>query len=206
MHLAGERFRTGKNWLQRYPGLDIHIIMKAPRRRTRTAAERDAARERETSATHVWLILWKACHAVEQNALRSIAGTGLGLSDFAVLEVLLHKGAQPVNVLGRKILLTSGSITAAIDRLEAKRLVRRTADAADRRARIVQLTAAGRRTIAAAFARHALDMEQTLSVLNAGERRELARLLRKTGLWAQSRLDAGPHAAARKEALRSAVA
>ena len=143
----------------------------------------------ESSATHVWLVLWKAWHAIEQNAMHSIAGTGLCSSDFAVLEILLHKGPQAVNAIGRKVLLTSGSITAAIDRLEKKRLVRRTTDSADRRSRIVELTDTGRRTIEAAFARHAADLEQALAVVNAAERRELVRVLRKAGLWAQSRLD-----------------
>jgi MarR family 2-MHQ and catechol resistance regulon transcriptional repressor len=152
-------------------------------------AELDPRNGEETNATHIWLVLWRAFHAIEQNALRSIAATGLGLSDFAVLEALLHKGPQPVNVLGRRILLTSGSISTAVDRLAAKRLVRRTADSADRRSRIVQLTDDGRRTIESAFKQHAADMEESLKVLNSGERRELVRLLRKSGLWAQSRLD-----------------
>jgi MarR family 2-MHQ and catechol resistance regulon transcriptional repressor len=68
-------------------------------------------------------VLWKAAHAIEQNALRSVSALGLGLSEFAVLEVLLHKSPQPVNVIGEKVLLTSGSITAAVDRLESKKLV-----------------------------------------------------------------------------------
>jgi MarR family transcriptional regulator, 2-MHQ and catechol-resistance regulon repressor len=151
--------------------------------------DRNPVMYKETSALHVWLVLWKASRAIERNALSSIAGLGLGFSDFGVLETLLHKGAQPVNVIGKRILLTSGSITAAIDRLEAKRLVRRTADPADRRARPVQLTDIGRRLIEAAFERHAVDMEETLAVLNPAERRELIRLLKKAGLWAQSRID-----------------
>src|SRR5437762_1600154 len=99
------------------------------------------------SGTHVWLILWKAARAVEQNAINSVSRLGLGLSDFAVLEVLLHKGAQPVNVIGRKILLTSGSITTAIDRLESRKLVRRTPHPEDQRTRLVQLTEKGKRLI-----------------------------------------------------------
>src|SRR6266404_1545563 len=93
----------------------------------------------ETSAIHVWLVLWRAARAIEQNAINSVLGLGLGLSEFAVLEVLLHKGPLPVNVIGKKVLLTSGSITAAIDRLESRNLVHRTADRQDRRARIVHL-------------------------------------------------------------------
>ncbi len=143
----------------------------------------------EASSIHVWVVLWRAAHAVEQNALRSVAAMGLGLSDFAVLEALLHKGPLPVNTIGKKVLLTSGSITAAVDRLESKGLVRRTADPEDRRARIVHLTAAGQSLIEKAFDRHALDMEETLSVLRPAERTELIRLLKKAGLWAEARLD-----------------
>ena len=141
------------------------------------------------SATHVWLVLWKAAHAIEQNAIRSVSGLGLGLSDFAVLEMLLHKGPQPVNIIGRKILLTSGSITAAVDRLESRDLLRRTSDPSDRRSRILQLTEKGRNLIERAFQKHAQDMQQTMAVLRSGERAELVRLLKKVGMWAAARLD-----------------
>lgn len=141
------------------------------------------------AATHLWLVLWKAAHAIEQNAMRSVSALGLGSSDFAVLEVLLHKGPKSVNVIGKKVLLTSGSITAAVDRLESRKLVRRTTDLTDGRGRIVQLTKAGRRLIERAFQKHAMDMEETMAVLRSGERAELVRLLKKVGMWAAARLD-----------------
>ncbi len=141
----------------------------------------------DTSGTYVWLILWKAARAVEQNALSSVSRLGLGLSDFAVLEVLLHKGEQTVNAIGRKILLTSGSITTAVDRLESRKLVRRTLDPRDGRARVVELTPRGKRLITDAFRRHALDIEETVSILTVDERLELTRLLKKLGLFAAAR-------------------
>ena len=141
------------------------------------------------AATRVWLVLWKAAHAVEQNAMRSVSALGLGLSDFAVLEVLLHKGAQPINAIGKKVLLTSGSITAAVDRLETRKLLQRKADPKDRRSRIVQLSKTGRHLIGRAFQKHAIDMEETMAVLRPGERVELIRLLKKVGMWAAARLD-----------------
>jgi MarR family transcriptional regulator, 2-MHQ and catechol-resistance regulon repressor len=143
----------------------------------------------ETSATHVWLILWKAARAVEQNAMNSVSRLGLGLSDFAVLEVLLHKGPQPVNVIGKKILLTSGSITTAIDRLESRKLVHRTPHPEDQRARLVKLTSQGKRLIEDAFRQHVLDMDETMAVLMPDERLELTRLLKKVGLFAAARLN-----------------
>jgi MarR family 2-MHQ and catechol resistance regulon transcriptional repressor len=144
---------------------------------------------RREAATHVWLVLWKAAHAIEQNAMRSVSALGLGSSEFALLEVLLHKGPQPVNVIGKKVFLTSGSITAAVDRLESRKLVRRTADLRDGRGRIVQFTKAGRRLIERAFQKHESDMEETMAVLRSGERAELVRLLKKVGMWAAARLD-----------------
>ena len=145
------------------------------------------------SAIHVWLVLWKASRAVEQNAIRSVSGLGLGLSDFAVLEVLLHKGPQPVNVIGKKILLTSGSITTAIDRLESRKLVHRRPHPDDQRARLVQLTDRGKRLIEDAYRQHALDMEQTMAGLRRSERIELIRLLKKAGMFAAARLDDRKH-------------
>jgi MarR family transcriptional regulator, 2-MHQ and catechol-resistance regulon repressor len=141
------------------------------------------------AATRVWLVLWKAAHAIEQNAIRSVSALGLGGSDFAVLEVLLHKGPQPVNIIGKKVLLTSGSITAAVDRLESRKLLWRKADPKDGRSRIVELTDRGRHLIQRAFQKHAMDMEETMAVLRSGERAELVRLLKKVGMWAAARLD-----------------
>jgi MarR family 2-MHQ and catechol resistance regulon transcriptional repressor len=96
-------------------------------------AKRNPNTKSDVSATLVWLVLWKAARAVEQNAMSSVSELGLGLSDFAALEALLHKGPQPVNVIGKKILLTSGSITTAIDRLESRKLVHRAPHPEDQR-------------------------------------------------------------------------
>ena len=141
---------------------------------------------------HVWLVLWKAAQAVETYAKRSIAGLELCGSDFAVLEALLHKGALPVNEIGRKVLLTSGSITVAVDRLEAKGLVERRASPDDRRARIVHLTKEGRRFITRLYAEHAVEMEQLASDLSAGERATFIRLLKKIGYKAAAALSQEP--------------
>jgi MarR family transcriptional regulator, 2-MHQ and catechol-resistance regulon repressor len=111
-------------------------------------------------------------------------------SDFAVLEALLHKGALPVNEIGKKVLLTSGSITVAVDRLEEKGLVERRAHGTDRRARIVHLTKEGRKLIARAYADHAADMERLASAsLSRSERKTLIRLLKKIGYEAAGALD-----------------
>jgi len=134
------------------------------------------------SGVHVFLVLWKAASAVQAYAEKSISALEMCGSDFAVLEALLHKGALPVNEIGRKVLLTSGSITVAVDRLESKGLVERRAHETDRRARIVHLTKEGRKLITRVYAEHAADMERLASVsLTREERKTLIRLLKKIG-------------------------
>jgi len=133
------------------------------------------------SGVHVWLVLWKAAQAVEAYAKESIIDLDICGSDFAVLEALFHKGALPINEIGKKVLLTSGSITVAVDRLETKGLVQRRASPDDRRAKIVHLTSEGRKLITRAYAEHAADMENLASDLSASERATLIRLLKKIG-------------------------
>src|SRR5436309_9141602 len=146
------------------------------------------------SGVHVFLVLWKAARAVEAYAQKSVSGSDICGSDFAVLEALLHKGPLPVNTIGRKVQLTSGSITAAVDRLEAQRFVERRAHRTDRRARVVHLTPEGKRLIAGVFAEHARDIERAASALSPSERVTLVRLLKKLGLDAERALgtSAGP--------------
>src|SRR5258706_11782543 len=103
---------------------------------------------------HVWLVMMKAMHAITRYGMANLEESGLGLSDFAVLEVLLHKGPLPVNVVGPKVHLTPGSISVAVERLVAKGLVSRAESSEDRRIRIVALTTRGKSTITPIFRAH----------------------------------------------------
>src|SRR3984885_9786435 len=89
---------------------------------------------------YTWLVMMKAMRALTRYAAAGIEETGLGLSDFGVLEILLHRGPLPVNTIGPLVDLTPGSISIAIDRLVAKGLVSRVERAEDRRIGIVALT------------------------------------------------------------------
>ena len=131
--------------------------------------------------THVFLVVWKTYRALLARAEASIKRINLCDSDFRVLEALLHKGPLPVNVIGQKVDLTTGSITSAIDRLEEKGLVVRKNHPDDRRIRIVELTAKGRRLIERAYAQHRLDMEQAVQGLSREERADLVNLLKRLG-------------------------
>ena len=142
---------------------------------------------RTEQGVHLWLLLWKATKELEGLARHSVRETGLGLSDFGVLEALLHKGPLPVNALRKKVLLSSGSTTIAVDRLERAGLVKRSGAPADRRSRIVHLTSKGSRLISELFQEHANDMGLAFSCLDEAERTVLANLLRKLGRgWRQA--------------------
>ena len=137
------------------------------------------------TGSHIRLVLWKAAKAVERVDLDSIRQTGLSLSDFAIMEALLHKGPLPINQIGEKVLLSSGSMTAAVNRLEKSGHVQRIQDPADGRCFYVHLTKTGRRVVSAAFQRHAQNLEKAAEVLSAEERSQLIDLLKKIGKHAQ---------------------
>jgi MarR family transcriptional regulator, 2-MHQ and catechol-resistance regulon repressor len=133
------------------------------------------------SGVHIWLILLKAFHSIAACSSRQLRCSGLGDSDFRVLEVLLHKGPLPVNTIGPKVFLTPGSISIAIDRLYEKGLVSRVGSETDRRVRVVDLTQKGRTLIKRVFAEHAKSMEEIAEVLTESERVRLIEALKKLG-------------------------
>ena len=134
------------------------------------------------SGSHLFLLFWKASHAVMRYDHESIATQGFAsLSDYAVLEVLLHKGALPVNTIGEKVLLTSGSITTAVQRLEKKGLVTRERSEGDARVVLVHLTDKGLSMIQEAFAAHAENLDDLFIEFSEDERIQFAGLVRKLG-------------------------
>jgi len=138
----------------------------------------------QVQAPRLWIVLARCYRAVSQIAERSIVEAGLGLSDFAALEALLNKGPLTITEIQSKVLLASGSMTAAVDRLERKGLLIRKATPSDRRARLLELTPEGKRVVEAAFGRHAAELEAAMTILNGAEKRQLYGLLRKLGLFA----------------------
>jgi MarR family 2-MHQ and catechol resistance regulon transcriptional repressor len=148
-------------------------------------------RSADSSGVRVWLVLMKAHRSMARLAARSIVTLDMCISDFAVLEVLLHKGPQSVGEIGRRVDLTSGSITTAIDRLEERSLVARAAHASDRRARVVHLTPGGKTRITRVFAMHKEAMDRAAHGLSNAERGTLIELLKRVGTTAERQLTEG---------------
>src|SRR5438046_2934762 len=138
---------------------------------------------------HAWLVMMKAMQAITRYALSNLEESCLGISDFAVLEVLLHKGPLPVNVIGPKVNLTPGSISVAVERLVAKDLVSRVESPTDRRIRIVALTPRGKSVITPIFRKHVATMEKVFAGLSREEIRQLEQHLKRIGRQAEALID-----------------
>jgi MarR family 2-MHQ and catechol resistance regulon transcriptional repressor len=142
----------------------------------------------EPDAAQLWIVLARCHRAVSALVERSVADLGLCLSDFMVLEALLHKGPLTISDIQAKVLLASGSMTAAVDRLENRGWILRKTTAADRRARLLELTAEGRQLIGRAFKEHSADLERVMSVLDTAEKQDLYIGLKKLGQFAAETL------------------
>ena len=127
------------------------------------------------------MVFGKANKAVEEVDKRSIVDTGLSITDFMILEALLHKGPLPINEIGKKILLTSGSMTAAANRLMDRGLIEKIQDPADGRRFYLHLTKKGLKMISRAYRKHSNSLTELFGCLNPKERNELVRLLKKVG-------------------------
>jgi MarR family 2-MHQ and catechol resistance regulon transcriptional repressor len=105
----------------------------------------------------------------------------LTISQFGVLETLLHRGPLRQGEIGAKLLRSGSDITLVIDNLERHGLVIRRRDPCDRRAIIVSLTDAGRERIETVFPMHVAAVVEEMSVLNPEEQETLGRLCKKLG-------------------------
>src|SRR5258708_30645794 len=112
------------------------------------------------SGSRFWLVLARVDGSMVDYIEGSIVAQGLGISEFMVLEVLLHKGPLTISVIGEKVLLASASMTSAIDRLEKRGLVQHRSCNSDRRIRLVELTDCGKAFIEEIYARHEKDLDR----------------------------------------------
>ena len=143
--------------------------------------------ERETAqaaALKLFVVLARAHSAVDDQMALSMSKLGLTNTEFAILEVLHHKGPLMLGDIQRKILVTSGGITYLVDRLTEKGLVKREECPSDRRARYAVLTPAGDALIRRIFPDHARRIAEAMSGLTPAEQDTATRLLRKLGLAA----------------------
>jgi len=134
---------------------------------------------KQATPEQVWIALAHCYRAMSSLIERSFLDSGLSLTDFMLLEALLHKGSMTITEIQASALLATGSMTAAVDRLEAKGFIVRTLSKSDRRARVLQLTGQGTVVITRAYQEHSGDLKRWMSVLSADERASTFTNLRK---------------------------
>ncbi len=135
-------------------------------------------------ALKLWVTLARAYAAVAAQAQDDVRADGLSIGEFAVLELLFHRGQTLLGEIQKRILVSSGGITFLVDRLVAKGLVERRKCAEDRRARYAALTRDGERLMRRIFPRHARRIAAAMSALSTPQQRELARHLKQLGVGA----------------------
>lgn len=135
----------------------------------------------------LFIVLSRAYRAVNDQVNKSIQSFGVNPTEFAVLELLYHKGDQPLQQIGEKILLASGSITYVVDKLEQKGLIVRKACEKDRRVTYASITEKGKAFIEEVFPQHAQTIHETVSGLTAEEKDKAIDLLKKLGYGAKQK-------------------
>ncbi len=141
-------------------------------------------------ALSAYVKLMRSAGAVTVRVHGYLAVDGVSISQFGVLEALLHCGPLQQCELGQKILKSSGNVTVVVDNLERRGLVSRERHKVDRRRITVDLTAAGRELISRLFPQHMEQVCLAMGELSASELEQLARLCKKLGLTNAAALDA----------------
>ncbi len=169
--------RAGRS-ARRDGGRDQGVGTKAAPR----AAASDEQKSWDDLALHAWVTIARSYFTVVKEATRDIASYGISLGQFAVLEVLYHKGPQQLGRLGSLLLVTAGNITYVVDHLEKSGWVVRERQRDDRRIILARLTPAGTELLDRVFPLHARFIGELFTALDPTELRDLRRLTRKLGL------------------------
>ena len=130
----------------------------------------------------LFIVLSRAQKAINESANQFFHQNGLNPTEFAVLELLYHKGRQPLQQIGNKILLASGSITYVVDKLEKRGYLNRVSCATDRRVTYAEISDAGNAFMAEIFPKHEERLHETMGALTSEEKEQAIELLKKLGL------------------------
>nr|WP_276356800.1 MarR family transcriptional regulator [Cohnella sp. YIM B05605] len=133
----------------------------------------------------LFVVLSKAYKAVMDHAVKDMKKHGLSATEFTIMELLYHKGKFPLQQIGDKVLITSGSITYNIDKLEKRGLLKRVPCPDDRRVTYAEITEEGERWMSEVFPHHAEAIDSVMNGLTPEEKSAAIDLLKKLGLAAK---------------------
>lgn len=131
-------------------------------------------------------VMVRAVDALHEVIKQDVAKSGLNPTDFSVLELLYHKGRQPIQLIGKKVLITSSSITYVINKLEKKNYVVRQACPTDRRVTFAELTTEGQTLMDTIFPEHEKTINQVFEGIDPSDIEALINTAKKVGYQAQN--------------------
>jgi MarR family transcriptional regulator, 2-MHQ and catechol-resistance regulon repressor len=144
------------------------------------------ASDHQQLSLKLMVVLSKAYKVVMDQALKDMKKYGVSTTEFMIMELLYHKGKFPLQQIGDRVLITSGSITYNIDKLEKKGLLKRVPCPDDRRVTYAEISSQGKEWFGNLFPGHAEAIDSTMQGLTAEDKKTAIELLKKLGLTAQS--------------------
>ncbi|WP_430787577.1 MarR family winged helix-turn-helix transcriptional regulator [Virgibacillus flavescens] len=149
--------------------------------------EPDNLERQSSSSLKLFVVLTRALQAIENEVVKDIKSHGLSLTEFSVMELLYNKGQQPIQKIGKKILLASSSTTYVVDKLEGKQLLERKDSPNDRRIKYAALTMDGEKIMKQIFPKHVDAMNDIMGGLSTDEKEDMIMQLKKLGYHALGR-------------------
>lgn len=138
----------------------------------------------QASSLKLFVVLSRTLESIEKKVIADIKNHGLNLTEFSVLELLYHKGDQPIQKIGEKVLLSSSSMTYVIDQLEKKGWIRRRQCPNDRRVTYAAITSTGETLMDDIFPQHAKAIQEIMGGLTTIEKDFMLEQLKKLGFYA----------------------
>ncbi len=123
--------------------------------------------------------LHRVCNEIDRRSSQIFAQYGLSLGQFAVLEVLYHKGNLSVGEVQKKILSTSGTIPVIVNNLTKRGLVERLTDVDDKRKCILHITEEGKKLMREVFPKNKTTIIDSMSNWSDEEKNQMLKILKK---------------------------
>ncbi|MEC1523762.1 MarR family transcriptional regulator [Neobacillus niacini] len=126
-----------------------------------------------------FLLLMQTSKAIQERIRDEMSQNKLSITEFSVLEVLFYQGKQTIQQIGNRILISSGSMTYVIDKLEQKGIIKRNDCREDRRVIHITLTAEGKEMMENIMPKYQEMVDSFFGDLTDHEHEEMVNLLNK---------------------------
>lgn len=153
--------------------------MKSSHKKTTKVCHLSAQDAAQAACVSLLRDLVRAYHLFENYSATHVRSLGLTPAQFDVISSLGNTPGLPLSHLAEVTLITKGTLTGIIDRLEKKNLVRREVSLVDRRSFIATLTPAGIAVFHQTFPVHIAYLQQRFNRLGASDVARVQRSLKK---------------------------